>query len=449
MPDRFDAVILGMGPGGEVVATRLLEGGLKIAVVERELIGGECGYWACIPSKTLLRPPEAQSEARRAAGTSTPSINWEAVAAYRDFMIRYLDDAAQVKGYEEQGAAVYKGAGKVVGPGTVVVGGGATINADHIVVATGSDPAMPSIEGLSQGTVWTNREATTLKEIPERVVFLGGGPVGVELGQALARFGSRVTIVQSADRLIDREDPMVGRLIEEALREEGVEVITGKRAVRVRRDGDNTVLELDDGAALSANLLVVATGRSPRVQDLGLESVGVQPGKKGIPIDDRCAAAEGVWAIGDVTGVMPFTHVAKYQARVVAANILGRPSVAQYRGIPRVVFTDPEIAAVGLTEEQAREAGHDVAATTLDLPESIARPWLYEQEPRGTLGLVADRKERVLLGAWAVAPLAGEWIHQPALAVRAQLSIDVLLDTAAQFPTYSEGFLNALEQLEL
>ncbi len=403
---------------------------------------------ACIPSKTLLRPPEARSEARRVAGTGTPTLTLEEVFDYRDYMIRNLDDSGQVKGYEGKGATVFKGTGRIIGPGIVEVDGEA-IRADYIIIATGSDPTIPPIEGLEEVPVWTNREATTLKEVSERAVLVGGGPVGIELGQMLSRFGSEATIVQSADRLIDREDPRVSELIKAALEEEGIDVRLGQKVTKAHKDGEGAIVTLDDGAKIRTDVVVIAAGRRPRTEQIGLESVGVEPDGKGLPIDEYCRVAEGVWALGDVTGMMLFTHVAKYQARVVADNILGKTRRADYHGIPRVVFSDPEIAAAGLTEEQAKEQGIEVATATVDLARSIARPWTYEEDPRGHLGLVANRDRRVLVGAWAVAPKAGEWIHQASQAIRAEISIEKLRDMVAQFPTYSEAYLNALEELDI
>jgi pyruvate/2-oxoglutarate dehydrogenase complex dihydrolipoamide dehydrogenase (E3) component len=448
MSERFDAVVIGTGPAGEVAVSRLAEQGLDVALVERELIGGECAYWACIPSKTLLRPPETRAEARRAAGVDEPAQHWPAVAKYRDYMIRNLDDSRQVEGYERQGVTVVKGEARIAGPGRVDVDGRA-LETDRIVVATGSDATIPPIEGLDDVGYWTNREATTLNEIPDSVVILGGGPVGVEMGQFLRRFGAQVTIVQAGERLIDREDPAVGELIAETLRDEGVEVRLGAKARAARREDGRRILVLEDGDEVSGQELLIATGRRPRLADLGLESVGIEPNPKGIQIDERCRAAEGVWAIGDVTGVMPFTHVGMYQGRIVAADIAGRQVKADYSAIPRVVFSDPEIAAVGLTEQQARERGIDVATSRVSLPDAIARPWTYEENPRGDLGLIADRGRGVLVGAWAVAPQCGEWIHQAALAIKTQTSIDVLRDTVAQFPTFSEAYLKGVESLEL
>jgi dihydrolipoamide dehydrogenase len=444
---RFDAAVVGLGPGGEHAAYRLLGAGKNVAVVERELIGGECSYWACIPSKTLIRPPEARNEAKRAAGISEPSLTWPEVAAYRDFMVRDYDDSNQIKGYEEMGATVFKGAGRLAGLGVVEVGD-ERIEADDVLLGTGSDPVIPDIEGINEIELWTNREATALKDIPASSVIMGGGPVGLELAQMLARFGSKVSLVQRPDRLLNRETAEISKLLAGYVAEDDIDVYTGAEVVRTRRDGGTSVAVLEDGTELRGDVIVAATGRRPRAGDLGLETIGVKA-EHGVPIDERCRVAEGVWALGDVTGVSLFTHVAKYQGRVIAHNILGRDRVADYRAIPRVVFCDPEIATVGLTEEGARAKGLDVASASIDLATVLARPITYEQDPRGHLGVVADRATNTLVGAWAVAPLASEWIHEAVLAIRAQIPIDVLMDTVAQFPTYSEGYLLALEKLDI
>ena len=445
--EHFDAVVIGTGPAGEVAVSRLSQQGLNVALVERELIGGECAYWACIPSKTLLRPPETRFDARRAAGVSDPTVAWPQVAAYRDYMIRDLDDSGQVAGYEAQGVTVVKGQARMTGPGCVDVDG-RTLNTDRIIIATGSEAAIPPIDGLHEAGYWTNREATTLQELPESIVILGGGPVGVELGQLFRRFGVEVTLVQAGERLIDREDPIVGALILEVLREEGVDVRVATRAERVRLENGRRVITLSDGSEVAGRELLIATGRTPRVEGIGLDTVGVEASGKGIKIDARCRAGEGVWAIGDVTGVMPFTHVGMYQGRIAAADIAGRSVTADYSAIPRVVFSDPELAAVGLTEDQAREQGLDVMTSRVSLADAIARPWTYEQNPRGDLGLIADRERQLLIGAWVVAPLASEWIHQAALAIKTRTPLEVLRDTVAQFPTFSEAYLKGVEALD-
>jgi pyruvate/2-oxoglutarate dehydrogenase complex dihydrolipoamide dehydrogenase (E3) component len=448
MGEHFDVAILGAGPGGEHAANALVKAKLKVLLIERELIGGECTNWACIPTKTLLRPTEVRGESERAAGTRTATLDWPELDRYRDYMTSAGDDSARVKGYEDMGVKVVKGDGRLAGPGRVTVGD-QDFEVDRILISTGSDPVIPPIEGLREAGYWTNREATALHEIPASAVVIGGGPVGIELAQFLRRFGSEVALVQGSDHLAEREDERVSQLLRESLSADGIDVRTGVHAERVHRDGDARVVELDDGSQLRGERLIVAVGRRPRVTDIGLESIGVEPDPHGIAVNEHCRVADGVWAAGDCTGVMLFTHLAKYQARVAMADMLGHPVIADYRAIPRVIFTDPEVAAVGMSEAQARESGHDVAVANIKLPEQIARPYTYEQEPRGELTVVADRKRRVLLGAWAVAPLASEWIHQAVLAIRAEVPIDVLLETVAQFPSYSEAYLSALQALEL
>lgn len=447
MPEEtFDAVVIGAGPAGEAAVSGLQKQDLRVALVERELVGGECAYWACIPSKTLLRPVEVRGEAKRVKGLSAPEPSFPAIAAYRDWMIRDLDDSAQVEAYEHHGVSVYRGAARLRGPGQVEVGE-ALLSTSRVIIATGSSARIPPIPGLEEAGFWTNREATTLKEIPERAAVIGGGPVGIELAQLLARFGAEVHLVEAGERLLAREDPRVSELTIQSLREDGIAVYLGAEIERVT-PGRSLDLRGADGN-LPVERIIVATGRSPRVADLGLETVGIHPYGDGINIDERCRAGEQVWAVGDVTGVMPFTHVAKYQARVACGDIAGEQVAADYAAIPRVVFSDPEIAAVGLTQAEAQAREHDVVAARIELAETISRPWTYERDPRGELEVIVDRERQVLVGAWAVAPLAGEWIHYAALAVKTATPLEVLRDTVAQFPTYTEGFLKALERIEL
>lgn len=446
--EHFDVAILGAGPAGEHAAGALVAEGRKVLLAERELIGGECSNWACIPTKTLLRPAEVRGESARAAGVQRAALDWPELARYRDYMTSSGDDASRVKGYEDRGVTVVKGDGRLAGPGRLAVGE-REFEADSILICTGSDPVIPPIEGLQESGFWTNREATALTQIPASAVVLGGGPVGIELAQFMRRFGSEVTLVQGAPRLADHEDERVSALLLQSLRADGIEVLLGVHAERVTRESGHRILALDDGASARGEQLILAVGRRPRTDGIGLETIGGEAGRRGIPVDDGCAVTDGVWAAGDCTGVMLFTHAAKYQARVAMAGMRGQPAKADYRAIPRVIFTDPEVAAVGMTEAQAAKAGVDVAVATIDLPGSIARPYTYEQEPRGELSVVFDRSRRVMLGAWAVAPLASEWIHQAVLAIRAEVPLDVLLDTVAQFPSYSEAFFSALQTLEL
>jgi len=443
----YDVIVLGMGPGGEVAITQLIAAGKRVAAVERELVGGECAYWACIPSKTLLRPPEARAGAERAAGVGTPALDWPDAAAYRDEIISHLDDSESVKSYRDQGVAVFKGRGRITGRGSIEVDG-QTLRADHLIIATGSDSAIPPIDGLDDVPYWTNRQATTMQTVPGRVLIVGGGPVALEQSQTMARFGAHVTIVQSGDHLLDREDPQVSDLIRDALIAEGIAVRLGRQVKAARRAGEGIIATLDDDTTLNADVLLIATGRAPRVQNIGLESLGITPSEKGITIDDHCRVTEGVWAVGDVTNQSPFTHVAQYQARVAVANILGAPTRADYRAIPRVVYTDPEIAAVGLTAKQAEEQGLSVVTATVDLAKEITRPVTYEQKPHGEMmGLIADRTRRVLVGAWAVAPLASEWLQLATVAIRAEIPLATLHDTMFQFPTFAEAFWYGVDKL--
>lgn len=449
MSEHFDVAVLGMGPGGEVAAGRLLKAGKKVVVIERELIGGECAYWACVPSKTVLRPPEARTEVRRAAGVTGAELDWAETSDYRDYMIRHLDDKAQIEGYARHGAVVIKEEARITGPGRIRAGD-RELSAEHIIIATGSDPVIPALEGLDQITAWTNRETYTATTLPQRAVVVGGSAVGIETATFLARFGVKVTLIHRGDRLLEREEPRAGELAHEYLPESGIDIRLGVNARRGRRAGVQSVLDLDDGTEVAADVVIFATGRTPRTQDLGFEQAGVVLGDRGqVQVDEHCRAGEKVWAIGDVTGIMAFTHVAKYQGRIAADAILGQPRKAFYEGIPRVVFADPEIAAAGLTRHQAGQQGLNTAASEIDLAAAITRPWTYERDPRGHLGLLADTDRKVLIGAWAVAPMAGEWIHQASLAIRAKIPIDTLRDQVAQYPTYNEAYQAALDKLDI
>jgi dihydrolipoamide dehydrogenase len=447
MSDRFDVVILGAGPGGEVALNTLAKEGARVALVEQELIGGECTNWGCIPSKTLLRPTELKGKSMRAAGVMTPALEWPALSAYRDFMVSNHDDRGKIARYEERGVTVVKEPGRIVGPGRVEAGS-ELLEGDAIIVATGAEAVVPPIPGLADAGYWTNREATNLKEIPESAVVVGGGAVGIELAQFLARFGSRVTLIQGAERLAEREAAEIGDALAEILTADGVDLRLSARAESVRLEEGSRIVTLADGSEAAGAVLIVATGRRARTQGIGLETVGIEPARRGIEVDERCRAAEGIWAIGDVTGIAAFTHVAKYQGRIAATDILGHPARADYRAVPRVTFTDPEVAAVGLTtDEDVRAQGIDAASVVLDLPTSIARPYTFQENPTGVFGVIADLDRGLLVGAWAVAPLASEWIHQAVLAIRAEIPIEVLKDTIAQFPTFSEAFGAALRAL--
>jgi pyruvate/2-oxoglutarate dehydrogenase complex dihydrolipoamide dehydrogenase (E3) component len=449
---EVDVVVIGMGPGGEEVAGRLAEAGLTVVGVERELVGGECPYWGCVPSKMMIRGSTLIAEARRAdpyAGRSSIEPDLAFVAKrIRDEATDSWDDQVAADRFEGKGGRLVRGSARLDGPGRVLVGDDTFVAARGVVVASGSAPVVPPVEGLSDTRFWTNREAIAAETAPPSLVVLGGGSIGAELAQMFARYGTAVTVVEATDRLLPPEEPEAGQVVAKALADDGVTLRLGAAAVHVaRRDDGDVVVRLEDGTSVSGAELLVSVGRRARVTELGVDSVGLDPRAKALEVDDRMRAADGLWAVGDVTGVGNFTHMAMYQADIAVRDILGRGGpVADYTGLARVTFTDPEVGSVGLTERAAREQGRPVRTGTSQVSSS-ARGWIHGPGNAGFIKLVVDTDAGLLVGATSVGPWGGEVLSMLTLAVHARVPVATLRTMIYAYPTFHRGVQDALTDL--
>jgi pyruvate/2-oxoglutarate dehydrogenase complex dihydrolipoamide dehydrogenase (E3) component len=449
-PKQVDVVVVGLGPGGESVATQLATAGLEVVAVDRRLVGGECPYYGCIPTKMMIRAAEVLAEGRRVpglAGESTIRSDWAPVhARIRDEATADWDDQVAVDRLTDAGVTFVRGEARLVGPRSVEVDGTTYTGRRGVVLNTGTEPSPPPIDGLSGTPYWTNREACRLEELPGSLLVIGGGPIGAEMVQVFSRFGVEVTVLEIGDRILAPEEPESSQVIADVFAEEGITVLTGVKIVSVAHADGQFTVELGD-RTLHADKLLVAAGRHTNVADVGLETVGLDPSAHAVDVDPRMRATgtEGLWAIGDITGKGAYTHMSMYQAAIAVRDILGQDGPeADYRAVPHVTFTDPEVGSVGMTERQAREAGLNVRVGTTDLASST-RGWIAQG--RGLIKLVEDADRGVLVGASSVGPMGGEVLSMLVTAVHAEVPTATLRSMIYAYPTFHRAVEDALGKL--
>jgi pyruvate/2-oxoglutarate dehydrogenase complex dihydrolipoamide dehydrogenase (E3) component len=446
-----DVVVIGMGPGGEDAAERLAMAGLSVAGVEARLVGGECPYWGCVPSKMMIRAADLLAEGRRIpgmAGSCEVHPDWAPVAGrIRAEATDDWDDKVAVDRFTGQGGTFLRGHGVITAPGEVTVGDRVLRARRGIIINTGTEPAIPPIPGLAGTPFWTNHEAIEATQVPASLLVVGGGAIGAELSQVFARFGAKVTVVEGADRVLALEEPEAGALVGEVFRREGIDVHTGSMAASVDYGDAGFTLTLANGTAVKADTLLVATGRRANLASVGVGAIGIDETARAIPVDDHLRAAPGVWAVGDITGKGAFTHMSMYQANIVVADILGQDvSPAEYHAVPRVTFTDPEIGAVGLTEAQARKQGLAVRVGVSQIPSST-RGWIHKAGNDGFIKLVEDAGRGILAGATSAGPWGGEVLGALAVAVHARVPVRRLREMIYAYPTFHRAIEAAVHDL--
>ncbi len=448
---NVDVVVIGLGPAGEVIGGDLAEAGLRVVGIERDLVGGECPYWGCVPSKMMIRAANLLAESRRVgdlAGSSTTTADWAPVARrIREQATDNWDDTVAVDRFVGKGGIFVRGEGRITAPGTVVVDDTTYVASKGIVVATGTLAAVPPIPGLADTPYWTNHHIVETEELPSSLIVLGGGAVGAELAQVMARFGVDVTVIEGLDRMLPRNEPEVGDLLAEVFAAEGIAVQTGQFADSIGYENGAFSVQMPDGATHTADKLLVATGRRTFLEELGVANMGVDDSTQFFDVDGRQRVTEGLWAVGDIAGEGLFTHLATRQAAVAAADILGRDvEPLNMRALPAVTFTDPEVGNVGLTEAEARDRGLDVAVASKQVGHT-ARGWLHGVGNEGFIKLVVDRKADVLVGATSVGPVGGEVLGLLTLAVHGRVQIATLRSMIYAYPTFHKGVEDALNEL--